>query len=149
MLYIDIIKRGTKAAGRAESPRNHEPYPREEEPTARRTIAGKMLMGLPENLLTDRKENIMGERALQNRIMKLRELEAQQKALEEQAEKIRQEIKADMEAKQVEEMKAGSFVIRWKTILSSRLDGKALRAALPEIYNQYCKASESRRFTIA
>ena len=54
-----------------------------------------------------------------------------------------------MEAKQVEEMKAGSFVIRWKTILSSRLDGKALRAALPEIYNQYCKASESRRFTIA
>lgn len=106
-------------------------------------------MGLPENHLTDRKENIMGERALQNRIMKLRELEAQQKALEEQAEKIRQEIKADMEAKQVEEMKAGSFVIRWKTILSSRLDGKALRAALPEIYNQYCKASESRRFTIA
>ena len=53
----------------------------------------------------------MGERALQNRVMKLKEIEAQQKALEEQAEKIRQEIKADMETKQVEEMKAGSFVI--------------------------------------
>ena len=90
----------------------------------------------------------MGERALQNRIMKLREIETKQKALEEQAEKIRQEIKADMEAKQVEEMTAGSFVIRWKTILSSRLDGKALKAALPEIYGQYCKASASRRFTI-
>ena len=108
-----------------------------------------MLMGLPENHLTDRKENIMGERALQNRVMKLKEIEAQQKALEEQAEKIRQEIKVDMETKQVEEMKAGSFVIRWKTILSSRLDGKALKAALPEIYSQYCKSSESRRFTIA
>lgn len=106
-------------------------------------------MGLPENRSTDRKENIMGERALQNRIMKLREIEAQQKALEEQAEKIRQEIKADMEAKQVEEMTAGSFVIRWKTILSSRLDGKALKAALPEIYNQYCKSTSSRRFTVA
>ena len=91
----------------------------------------------------------MGERALQNRILKLRELEAQQKALEEQAEKIRQEIKADMEEKQVEEMQAGSFVIRWKTILSSRLDSKALKAALPEIYSQYCKATSSRRFTIA
>ena len=91
----------------------------------------------------------MGERALQNRIMKLREIETKQKALEEQAEKIRQEIKADMEAKQVEEMTAGSFVIRWKTILSSRLDGKALKAALPEIYSQYCKSSESRRFTVA
>lgn len=106
-------------------------------------------MGLLENHLLDRKEITMGERALQNRIMKLREIEAQQKALEEQAEKIRQEIKADMEAKQVEEMKAGSFIIRWKTILSSRLDGKALKAALPEIYSQYCKPTVSQRFTVA
>ena len=90
----------------------------------------------------------MGERALKNRIMKLREIEAQQKALEEQAEQIRREIKADMEEKQVGEMQAGSFIIRWKTILSSKLDGKALKAALPEIYGQYCKASASRRFTI-
>ena len=90
----------------------------------------------------------MGERTLQNRIMKLREIEAQQKALEEQAEQIRREIKADMEEKQVDEMQAGSFIIRWKTILSSKLDGKALKAALPEIYGQYCKASASHRFTI-
>ncbi len=90
----------------------------------------------------------MGERTLQNRIMKLREIEAQQRALEEQAEQIRREIKADMEEKQVDEMQAGSFIIRWKTILSSKLDGKALKAALPEIYGQYCKASASRRFTI-
>lgn len=80
--------------------------------------------------------------------MKLREIEAQQRALEEQAEQIRREIKADMEEKQVDEMQAGSFIIRWKTILSSKLDGKALKAALPEIYGQYCKASASRRFTI-
>ena len=91
----------------------------------------------------------MGERALQNSVMKLKEIEAQQKALEGQAEKLRQEIKADMEAKQLEEMKAGSFIIWWKTVFSNRLDGKALKAALPEIYSQYCKASESRRFTIA
>ena len=90
----------------------------------------------------------MGERTLQNRIMKLREIEAQQRALEEQAEQIRREIKANMEEKQVDEMQAGSFIIRWKTILSSKLDGKALKAALPEIYGQYCKASASRRFTI-
>ena len=67
-----------------------------------------MLMGVPENRSTDRKENIMGERALQNRIMKLRDLEAQQKALEEQAEKIRQEIKADMEV--------GIFIVRARNI---------------------------------
>ena len=91
----------------------------------------------------------IGEKALQNRLTKLQKIMEQQEALEQEAEKIRQEIKADMEAKQVEELRAGAFVVRWKTLVSSRLDGKALKAALPEIYKQYCKASTSRRFTIA
>lgn len=52
----------------------------------------------------------MGERALQNRIMKLKELEAQQEQIENEAEKIRQEIKADMEKKQVEELAAGAYI---------------------------------------
>ena len=55
----------------------------------------------------------------------------------------------ELETKQVEELAAGPFMIRWKTVLSSRLDGKALKAALPEIYRQYCKSSTTRRFTIA
>ena len=59
------------------------------------------------------------------------------------------EIKMELETKQVEELAAGPFMIRWKTVLSSRLDGKALKAALPEIYRQYCKSSTTRRFTIA
>lgn len=91
----------------------------------------------------------MGERALQNRIIKLQEIEAQKELLEKEAEKIRQEIKMELETKQVEELAAGTFMIRWKTVLSSRLDGKALKAALPEIYRQYCKSSTTRRFTIA
>ena len=91
----------------------------------------------------------MGEKALQNRLTKLQKIMEQQEALEQEAEKIRQEIKTDMEAKQVEELRTGAFVVRWKTLVSSRLDGKTLKAALLEIYKQYCKASTSRRFTIA
>lgn len=91
----------------------------------------------------------MGERALQNRIMKLQKIEAQKDLLEKKAEKIRQEIKMELETKQVEELAAGPFMIRWKTVLNSRLDGKALKAALPEIYRQYCKSSTTRRFMIA
>lgn len=41
----------------------------------------------------------------------------------------------------------GIFIV--KEIISSRLDGKALKAALPDVYGQFCKASTSRRFTIA
>lgn len=91
----------------------------------------------------------MSERMIENRIKKLQAIEAQQKDLEAQAEAIRAELKATMEEKGLDELQTKNFVIRWKEIISSRLDGKALKAALPEIYNQYCKSSASRRFTIA
>lgn len=58
----------------------------------------------------------MGNRAIENRIKKLQEIEAQQKALEQEADKLKEEIKREMEAREIEEMKAGPFVIRWKLV---------------------------------
>lgn len=49
----------------------------------------------------------------------------------------------------MDELKTKNFIVRWKEIISSRLDGKALKAALPDVYGQFCNASVSRRFTIA
>lgn len=91
----------------------------------------------------------MTERMIENRIKKLQEIEAQQRELETAAEAIRAELKADLEEKGVEELKTKNFIVRWKEIISSRLDSKALKAALPDVYGQFCKTSTSRRFTIA
>lgn len=91
----------------------------------------------------------MTERMIENRVKKLSTLESQIAELQEQAEAIKAELKADLEEKGVQELKTKNFLIRWKEIVSNRLDGKALKEALPEIYNQYCRASASRRFTIA
>ncbi len=91
----------------------------------------------------------MTEKMIENRVKKLQAIEAQQKELEAAAEAIRTELKADMEEKGVEELKTRNFLIRWKEIISSRLDGKALKAALPDVYGQFCRTSASRRFTIA
>lgn len=49
---------------------------------------------------------------------------------------------------QVEELAAGAYIIRWKAVVSNRFDSKALKLALPEIYKQFCKLNESRRFSI-
>lgn len=92
----------------------------------------------------------MTERMIENRIKKLSALEEQIAQLQEQADAIKGELKADLEEKGLDELKTKNFLIRWKEIVSSRLDGKALKAALPEIYSQYCRqTSSSRRFTIA
>ena len=91
----------------------------------------------------------MTERMIENRVKRLQEIEAQQKELETAAEAIRAELKADMEEKGLDELKTKNFILRWKEIISNRLDGKALKAALPDVYGQFCRASTSRRFTIA
>lgn len=91
----------------------------------------------------------MTERMMENRVKNLKALESQIAELQEQADDIRSELKADLEEKGVDELKTKNFIIRWKKIISSRLDGKALKAALPEIYGQYVRQTSSRRFTVA
>lgn len=90
----------------------------------------------------------MTNRQLDNRVKKLQDLEAQIKALEEQADAIRDEIKADLTEKGEDEHSTGNFIIRWKEIISKRLDSKALKAALPDVFATYSKESSSRRFTV-
>lgn len=91
----------------------------------------------------------MTNKQLDNRVKKLQGIEAQMKELEEQAEAIRAEIKADLEKKGEDEHNTGSFIIRWKEIISRRLDSKALKAALPDVFAAYSKESSTRRFSIA
>ena len=91
----------------------------------------------------------MTNKQLDNHVKKLQGIEAQMKELEAQAEAIRAEIKADLESKGEDEHNTGSFIIRWKEIISRRLDGKALKAALPDVFATYSRKSISRRFTIA
>lgn len=91
----------------------------------------------------------MGTKAINNRIEKIMALEEKKKAIDQQIEELKDQIKSDMTDKDVDEIETGSFAVRWKEVISHKLDGKALKAALPEIYNQFCKASASRRFTIA
>lgn len=91
----------------------------------------------------------MTEKMIENRIKKLQAIEAQQKELDVAADAIRAELKADLEEKGLQELKTKNFIVRWKEIVSSRLDGKALKAALPDVYSQFCKASTTRRFSVA
>lgn len=91
----------------------------------------------------------MTERMIENRIRKLQEIEAQQKELEIAADAIRTELKADLEEKGTDEVKTQNFIIRWKEVVSSRFDSRALKVAFPDIYRQFTKSATNRRFTIA
>lgn len=81
---------------------------------------------------------------------KARELRQLQQLIEKtqaEAEAIRDQIKAHMGDS--EELRAGEYKITWKSVTSSRLDSKALKAAAPELVERFTKTTTARRFCVA
>lgn len=91
----------------------------------------------------------MGERAIENRVKKLKAIEEQVKALEVEADKLKEEIKKQMEARGAEEVKVGNFLVRWKSVIGSRFGSKAFQKEHEALYGQYLKLTEGKRFTVA
>ena len=79
----------------------------------------------------------------------LNKYEATMEEVKAQADSIRNEIKAEMEAHDLEEMIAGQYIIRYTAVLSNRFDTTAFKKVMPEIYKAYTKQVSSRRFTIS
>ena len=90
----------------------------------------------------------MGERAFENRIKKLKELEEQKKGIEDQIDKIKAEVKADMQAKGKDEIEAGNFIVRLKEVISSRFDTKSFAKDHKSLYEAYTRSQSTLRFTI-
>ena len=78
-----------------------------------------------------------------------REIQAEIKTLEEQADAIRQQMIAEMDARKAEELDAGEYTIRWTAYESGRLDGAALRKAMPDLVDKFTKRTIATRFSVA
>lgn len=83
------------------------------------------------------------------RIELLNKYEAMMEEIKAEADSIRNSIKAEMEAREVEELIAGQYIIRYSSVLSNRFDSTAFKKVMPELYKAYTKQVSSRRFTIS
>ena len=79
----------------------------------------------------------------------LNKYEAMIDEMKSEAEAVRNSIKAEMEAREVEEMIAGQYIIRYTSVLSQRYDSTAFKKVMPDLYKAYTKQVSSRRFTIS
>ena len=79
----------------------------------------------------------------------LNKYEAMMEEIKGEADKVRNSIKAEMEAREVEELEAGQYIIRYTSVLSNRFDSTAFKKVMPELYKAYTKQTASRRFTIS
>ena len=79
----------------------------------------------------------------------LNKYEAMMEEIKAEADSIRNSIKAEMEAREVEELIAGQYIIRYSSVLSNRFDSTAFKKVMPEIYKAYTNQVSSRRFSIS
>ena len=84
-----------------------------------------------------------------SKIDEIKELESLINEAQAEADALRDSIKAEMLAQNVEEMEAGQYIVRWNTVISNRFDTTAFKKLHAELYNSFTKQSTSRRFTIA
>ena len=89
----------------------------------------------------------MSIQEIESKVRELRQLQALIEEAEAEAEAIRDAIKAQMG--DAEELRAGEYKVTWKAVTSSRLDSKALKAALPDVAQRFTKTTTFRRFCVA
>lgn len=83
---------------------------------------------------------------------KIEALQEWEKILEEaknEVEALRDEIKADMTEKDLEELDLGKYIVRWTPVLSNRFDTTGFKKVYGDLYKAYTKQVASRRFSIA
>lgn len=85
---------------------------------------------------------------MEAKVNELRELRRMADELATEITAIEDDLKAQLAANATDELSGPSFKITWKTITSSRLDTKALKAAAPELCERFGKTTTSRRLVI-
>lgn len=84
---------------------------------------------------------------IESKIRELRQLQALIEEAEQEAEAIKDAIKAHMGDS--EELRAGEYKVTWKSVTASRLDTAALKRDLPEVARAFTKTTTARRFCVA
>ena len=91
----------------------------------------------------------MCTKEMESKITKLQEWEALAEEAKSEAEALRDEIKTEMLARNTEELEAGRYIVRWTSVLTNRFDTTTFKKEHMEMYKQYVKQSQSKRFSIA
>ena len=91
----------------------------------------------------------MSTTELTAQIESLRALEELIEEAKAEAETLRDTIKQEMLNRDVEELSAGQYIVRWTSVLTQRFDTTAFKKSMPEVYKAYTKQVSSRRFTIS
>lgn len=90
----------------------------------------------------------MSTKELDARVSTLKSLMQEIENLTAEADAIKDELKMEMATRGEEVLTGTGWKASWKVIESSRIDTKALKAALPDVAARYTVTSRSSRFCL-
>ena len=86
--------------------------------------------------------------ALESKAKRLKILKNRQETLQQEIDQLEADLKAQLEAWNVDEVQAGPFRVVWKLVNSSRFDSKRFKAENGNLYNLYMIPNSYRKFLV-
>lgn len=90
----------------------------------------------------------MGNLELSRVAKRARKLQLQIDALNADLEVLKNQLKSEMEQREVETLAGDDWKVTYKTVISNRLDTTAIKKELPEVAARYNKQVISKRFSL-
>lgn len=91
----------------------------------------------------------MSKNDLQAKVTELKDLKALAEELQAEITAIEDELKAECIRQGAEELQAGIFKVRYKSVSSNRFDTKAFKSAHSDLYEQFIRQTKGHRFSVA
>ena len=91
----------------------------------------------------------MSQNEIVAKIEQLKEWEAILEEAQNEVEALRDCIKEQMLERGTEELQAGTYIVRWTSVLSNRFDSTAFKKEYGDLYKSFTKQVASKRFSIA
>lgn len=89
------------------------------------------------------------ERAVvESKAKRLKILKNRQETLQQEIDQLESDLKAQLEAWDVDEVQAGPFRVIWKMVNSSRFDTKRFKAENGNLYSLYMIPNSYRKFSV-
>lgn len=90
----------------------------------------------------------MSIKNIEAKAREIRELKRMREELDAEITALEDELKAVMNALNVDAITAGEYKISWKAVTSSRIDTAALKQSMPELVKLYTRPTTTRRFMV-
>lgn len=90
----------------------------------------------------------MSKQEITAKVKKIKALQLKADELDAEIESLKDEVKAEMTAQNVDEMIVDVFKVSYKDVTTNRFDTTAFKKTHEDLYNQYTKPSTYKRFLI-